>query len=217
VTQARFGWHIPRHIDVAPWGTAAPAEGEPEERESSFHITDPLSAWRVGATSDASLDFVDKTCEKAVRAPSVPPTTARLWSASTTTGLRCSDHIRHDSDLARWATYLPMSALRRMPLRPSQKRWPPGLPRGVAAHADPHPPAARQGLASDGAARVSPLGGNPFPGDGSGSRLCTTSFRLEAVVRHFHSRPSGGGFSWSTQHRCCWSVWTVAGRGLRRG
>jgi hypothetical protein len=67
VTQARFGWHIPRHIDVAPWGTAAPAEGEPEERESSFHITDPLSAWRVGATSDASLDFVDKTCEKAVR------------------------------------------------------------------------------------------------------------------------------------------------------
>jgi len=69
VTQARFGWHIPRHIDVAPWGTAAPAEGEPEERESSFHITDPLSAWRVGATSDASLDFVDKTCEKAVRAP----------------------------------------------------------------------------------------------------------------------------------------------------
>ena len=45
-------------------------------------------------------------------------------------------------------------------------------------------PALRQRLVSADAARVSRLGGNPLPGSGFGSRLCTASFRLEAVVRH---------------------------------
>jgi hypothetical protein len=31
-------------------------------------MTDPLSAWKVDATRDASFDYVDKTREKAERA-----------------------------------------------------------------------------------------------------------------------------------------------------
>jgi hypothetical protein len=45
-------------------------------------------------------------------------------------------------------------------------------PRPTSRGGSPSRP-SRQGLASDGAARVSALSGNPFPGNGSGSRLCT--------------------------------------------